>query len=174
MLGHGEHNILITRMSPDAAQQVGEFCRELEYHPLPKVGLVRRRREITACGPIAVVSGGTSDLPVCEEAALTAEALGNEVDRIYDVGVAGVHRLLSQLDRLMKARVVIAVAGMEGALASVVGGLVDCPSLQSQPASATAHPFTGCRHFSRCSIPAPAASASSTSTTALGRAIWPA
>lgn len=127
MLGHGEYNILITRMSPDAAQKVGEFCQELEYHPLPKVGLVRRRREITACGPIAVVSGGTSDLPVCEEAALTAEALGNEVDRIYDVGVAGVHRLLSQLDRLMKARVVIAVAGMEGALASVVGGLVDCP-----------------------------------------------
>lgn len=99
MLGHGEYNILITRMSPDAAQKVGEFCQELEYHPLPKVGLVRRRREITACGPIAVVSGGTSDLPVCEEAALTAEALGNEVDRIYDVGVAGVHRLLSQLDR---------------------------------------------------------------------------
>ena len=74
-----------------------------------------------------VATGGTSDIPVAEEAALTAEAMGNRVTRLYDVGVAGLHRLLSNLDTLMAARCVIAVAGMEGALASVVGGLVDCP-----------------------------------------------
>ena len=78
-------------------------------------------------GTIAVATGGTSDVPVAEEAALTAEALGNTVERIYDVGVAGLHRLHARLPRLMEASVVIAIAGMEGALASVLGGLVDCP-----------------------------------------------
>ena len=78
-------------------------------------------------GAIAVVSAGTSDLPVCEEAALTAETLGNRVNRVYDAGVAGLHRLLAELDTLASARCVIAVAGMEGALPSVVGGLVSCP-----------------------------------------------
>ena len=86
-----------------------------------------RLPEVTAPGYIAVVSGGTSDMPVSEEAALTAQALGNRVERLYDVGVAGLHRLLTHMDLLMGARVVIAVAGMEGALASVVGGLVSCP-----------------------------------------------
>ena len=126
MLQHEERNILITRMSAKAAPVVSEHC-DLEYHPIPRVGLVRRVEEVTASGSIAVVSGGTSDLAVCEEAALTAEALGNRVERIYDVGVAGLHRLLAHLDRLMEAKVIIAVAGMEGALASVVGGLADCP-----------------------------------------------
>ena len=74
-----------------------------------------------------MATGGTSDMPIAEEAALTAEVLGNKVVRLYDVGVAGLHRLLSQLDVLMSAKVIIAVAGMEGALASVIGGLVDCP-----------------------------------------------
>ena len=78
-------------------------------------------------GKVVVASGGTSDLAVCEEAALTAETLGSRVTRLYDVGVAGLHRLLSHLDELQSARVVVAVAGMEGALASVIGGLVDCP-----------------------------------------------
>ncbi|MBS1381295.1 MAG: nickel pincer cofactor biosynthesis protein LarB [Oscillospiraceae bacterium] len=126
MLQHEERNILITRMSAKAATVVSEHC-DLEYHPIPRVGLVRRVEEVTASGSIAVVSGGTSDLAVCEEAALTAEALGNRVERIYDVGVAGLHRLLAHLDRLMEAKVIIAVAGMEVALASVVGGLADCP-----------------------------------------------
>ncbi len=126
MLRHGERNILITRMSPEAAAVVAGQC-DLTYHPIPRIGLVKRCEEITAKGTIAVVSGGTSDLAVCEEAALTAEALGNRVIRVYDVGVAGLHRLLAHLDELMAARVIIAVAGMEGALASVVGGLVDCP-----------------------------------------------
>ena len=84
-------------------------------------------RKIELVGRIAVATGGTSDMPVAEEAARTAEALGSRVERLYDVGVAGLHRLLSQLDQLQSARVVIAIAGMEGALASVVGGLVDCP-----------------------------------------------
>ena len=83
--------------------------------------------ERESLGKIVVATGGTSDLPVAEEAALTAETLGNHVVRLYDVGVAGLHRLLSHLDDLMSARCVVAVAGMEGALASVIGGLVDCP-----------------------------------------------
>jgi hypothetical protein len=78
-------------------------------------------------GKIVVATGGTSDIPVAEEAALTAQVLGNEVVRLYDVGVAGLHRLLNYLDDLMEAKVIIAIAGMEGALASVIGGLVDCP-----------------------------------------------
>jgi len=78
-------------------------------------------------GKIVVATGGTSDIPVAEEAAITAEALGNEVVRLYDVGVAGLHRLLSQLDVIMDAQVIISIAGMEGALTSVIGGLVDCP-----------------------------------------------
>ena len=78
-------------------------------------------------GSIVVATGGTSDIPVAEEAALTAEAYGNKVIRLYDVGVAGIHRLLSHIDELMDAKAVIAIAGMEGALASVIGGLVDCP-----------------------------------------------
>lgn len=126
MQKQGADNILITRMSPEAAQLLEQHTT-LEYHALSRVGIAGRRQEITASGKIVVATGGTSDLPVAEEAAITAEVLGNEVVRLYDVGVAGLHRLLSSLDVLMQARVVIAVAGMEGALASVVGGLVDCP-----------------------------------------------
>ena len=84
-------------------------------------------RKIELVGRIAVATGGTSDMPVAEEAARTAEALGSRVERLYDVSVTGLHRLLSQLDQLQSARVVIAIAGMEGALASVLGGLVSCP-----------------------------------------------
>ena len=98
----------------------------LRYDPVPHLG-VAYPREIPLVGSVVVASGGTSDIPVCEEAAQTAEALGSQVTRLYDVGVAGLHRLLSNVDTLARARVVIAVAGMEGALASVVGGLVDCP-----------------------------------------------
>jgi NCAIR mutase (PurE)-related protein len=113
-------------MKPEAAELVGAEL-ELFYDPLSKVGIVNREVKDTGLGYIVVVSGGTSDQAVCEEAALTAEALGNRVERVYDVGVAGLHRLLSRLDVITGARVVIAVAGMEGALASVVGGLVDAP-----------------------------------------------
>ena len=123
---NGCKNILITRMKPEAAELV-KTKLDLFYDPLSKIGIVNREVIDTGNGRIVVVSGGTSDMPVCEEAALTLEALGNKVDRIYDVGVAGLHRLLANLEPIMAANVVIAVAGMEGALASVVGGLVDVP-----------------------------------------------
>ena len=126
MHGRGCGNILITRMAPEAAEFVAQTAA-LDYHPQARLGVAWRREDTPAAGHIVVASGGTSDMPVSEEAALTAEALGNKVTRLYDVGVAGLHRLLSNLDVLMSARCVIAVAGMEGALASVVGGLVDCP-----------------------------------------------
>lgn len=126
MAERGAENILITRMSQDAAEVVGEEL-DLFYDPLSKVGIVNKKFQPKGDSFIAVVSAGTSDIPVCEEAALTAECMGNRVVRIYDVGVAGIHRLLARLDDLMGAKAVIAVAGMEGALASVVGGLVDAP-----------------------------------------------
>ena len=119
-------DIIVTRMSQQAADYVAQR-HSMDYDPMSRLGIVRPTGKITAPGNIAVVSGGTSDMAVCEEAARTAIAMGNKVERLYDVGVAGLHRLLSKLDVLMQARVVIAVAGMEGALASVVGGLVDCP-----------------------------------------------
>ena len=125
MIAGGEENILITRMHAEAAELVGKEL-PLNYDPLSRIGVAapnpRPKR-----GCVVVASGGTSDMPVCEEAALTAENYGSRVVRLYDVGVAGIHRLLSNMDVLARARVVIAVAGMEGALASVVGGLVDCP-----------------------------------------------
>ena len=121
----GCRNVLITRLSPEAAELVAETV-PLDYHPTPRLA-VAYPGERKALGHIVVATGGTSDMPVAEEAALTAEVLGNQVTRLYDVGVAGLHRLLSNLEPLMSARCVVAVAGMEGALASVVGGLVDCP-----------------------------------------------
>ena len=125
MLDAGGENILITRMDGEKAKAVA-LAAPLFYDPLARVGIANRV-ERPLKGSVVVASGGTSDLAVCEEAALTAEALGSRVTRLYDVGVAGLHRLLSHMDQLQSARCVIAVAGMEGALASVVGGLVDCP-----------------------------------------------
>lgn len=125
MIAHGEENILITRMSAEAADFVGARI-ELFYDSTSLIGIAKRRpRPLRGC--VVIASGGTSDMPVCEEAALTAENCGSRVVRLYDVGVAGIHRLLSRMDVLSQARAVVAVAGMEGALASVVGGLVDCP-----------------------------------------------
>ena len=124
--GSGNHNILITRLSPEKAAELGGEL-PVEYDPVSRIGICDRRREVLSSGLIVVATGGTSDIPVAEEAALTAETLGNRVERLYDVGVAGLHRLLSKLDVLVQARVVISVAGMEGALATVIGGLVACP-----------------------------------------------
>ena len=126
MLSNGQETILITRLSKESAEIVAQ-SHPLNYHPQARIGIIGKLPTPDGLGKIVIATGGTSDIPVAEEAALTAEALGNEVVRLYDVGVAGVHRLLSHLDLLMDASVVIAVAGMEGALASVVGGLVDCP-----------------------------------------------
>lgn len=121
----GCSNILVTRIGNDAAEML---CKSVPatYHPLARL-TVAFPKEQKLRGNIVVATGGTSDMPVAEEAALTAEAMGNKVARLYDVGVAGLHRLLASLDVLMSARCVVAVAGMEGALASVIGGLVDCP-----------------------------------------------
>ena len=122
----GEKTVLITRMSLEAAQTVGT-AMPLHYDKLGRVGIVGEIPEPSGAGTIVVATGGTSDMPVAEEAALTAQALGNRVTRLYDVGVAGLHRTLNHLEDIMSARVIIAIAGMEGALASVIGGLADCP-----------------------------------------------
>ncbi|MBR5583062.1 MAG: nickel pincer cofactor biosynthesis protein LarB [Lachnospiraceae bacterium] len=126
MIANGQTTILITRLSKEAAKKVSK-AHKMTYHEEARIGIIGALPKPDGIGKIVIATGGTSDIPVAEEAALTAEVLGNEVVRLYDVGVAGVHRLLSHLDLLMDASVVIAVAGMEGALASVVGGLVDCP-----------------------------------------------
>lgn len=120
-------NLLATRASEDVFQAVQTIHSGAVYYPLARVVVVEQRKPAAISGTIVVVSAGTSDIPVAEEAAVTAEALGNRVQRLYDAGVAGIHRLLASLELLEKARVIIAVAGMEGALASVVGGLVDKP-----------------------------------------------
>lgn len=125
-LERGEKNLLITRMSRPAAELVGKNL-PLRYDSLSGVGIVGELPVPDGIGKIVVATGGTSDMPVAEEAALTAECMGNEVVRLYDVGVAGIHRLLAHAEELMSAQVVVAIAGMEGALASVIGGLVDCP-----------------------------------------------
>lgn len=126
MLHHGQKTVLITRLS----KEVADFLTPqlpLTYYELGRVGIAGTMPEPTGRGKIVVATGGTSDQPVAEEAALTAEALGNEVVRLYDVGVAGLHRLLSHTDDVMQAQAIVAIAGMEGALASVIGGLADCP-----------------------------------------------
>lgn len=126
MRRHEEKNVLITRLSQEAADKIAEV-HELKYFEQARLAVVGDFPEKNGNGKVMVVTGGTSDIPVAEEAALTAEFLGNEVERLYDVGVAGLHRLLSNLDEIMTANVIVAVAGMEGALASIIGGLVDCP-----------------------------------------------
>ena len=126
MLDHGQKTVLITRMSQEAAALL-EPAVPLTYDPLSRVGIVGEKPDPDGAGTIVIATGGTSDLPVAEEAALTAEVLGNRVLRLYDVGVSGLHRLLAHAQDLSQARVVVAIAGMEGALASVIGGLVDCP-----------------------------------------------
>ncbi|MGD0618777.1 MAG: nickel pincer cofactor biosynthesis protein LarB [Bryobacteraceae bacterium] len=120
-------NLLITRTDAAVAERLKQLYPAAEYFPLSGAVRVWRERTIHGKGPIAVVSAGTSDIPVAEEARLTAEVMGNAVDVIYDVGVAGIHRLLSHSERLMAARVVVVCAGMEGALPSAVGGLVSAP-----------------------------------------------
>jgi len=126
MAENGQKNVLITRLEPEKAQAINAI-HPITYYEAAKVAIAGQMSPPSGIGTIVVATGGTSDIPVAEEAALTAEFLGNPVVRLYDVGVAGLHRLLNHTDELMRASVVIAIAGMEGALASVVGGLVDCP-----------------------------------------------
>ena len=126
MQENGQKTILITRLPEESAAIVSKEC-ELTYYKDARCGIIGKMPEPDGIGKIVVATGGTSDIPVAEEAALTAMVLGNEVVRLYDVGVAGLHRTLAHLDDIMSASVIIAIAGMEGALASVIGGLADCP-----------------------------------------------
>ncbi|MGB9605872.1 MAG: nickel pincer cofactor biosynthesis protein LarB, partial [Bryobacteraceae bacterium] len=119
--------VLITRADEAAAARLRQLCPEAEYFPRSRAVRVWRDRTEYGKGVIAVVSAGTSDMPVAEEALVTAEVMGNRVDAIHDVGVAGIHRLVSNRERLAQARVIIVCAGMEGALPSVVGGMTGCP-----------------------------------------------
>ena len=126
LLKNGQTPVLITRIDKDKVESLKKTL-DIEYHEEARVAIVGSIPKPSGRGKIVVATGGTSDIPVAEEAAITAEVLGNEVVRLYDVGVAGLHRLMSHLDEIMSANVIIAVAGMEGALASVIGGLADCP-----------------------------------------------
>jgi len=120
-------NVLITRADPATADYVAARIAGAEYFPASRAIRVWGDRTLLGKGKIAVVCAGTSDIPVAEEAQITAEVMGNEVDTIHDIGVAGIHRLMNNRLRLTEARVIVVCAGMEGALPSVVGGLVSCP-----------------------------------------------
>ena len=126
MIRNNQKTILITRLSKEKADFISKNIN-LDYREDAQIGVVGEIPEPVKQGTIVIATGGTSDYRVAEEAAVTAEVLGNKVLRLYDVGVAGVHRLLANSQYLINANVVIAIAGMEGALASVVGGMVDCP-----------------------------------------------
>ncbi|MCC3145502.1 nickel pincer cofactor biosynthesis protein LarB [Halanaerobium sp. Z-7514] len=126
MLKHN-NNILASRATKEVYQRIKEIAPDAVYHERPKMVFIEKNKLQKTKAKILVVSGGTSDMPVAEEAVVTAKALGTQVDSLYDVGVAGLHRLLGSLEKLDEADVIIVVAGMEGALASVVGGLVDKP-----------------------------------------------
>lgn len=126
LLRNGEKTIIITRLQKEAAEKIMQV-RPLKYYEISSFGVIGDFKTPDGLGKIVVATGGTSDIPVAEEAALTAEALGNHITRLYDVGVSGIHRLLAHNEEIMTASVIIAIAGMEGALASVIGGLADCP-----------------------------------------------
>lgn len=126
MKRNGQKTILITRLEEEKALEVQKQI-PMRYESCARIGIVGEVPKPDGLGKIVVATGGTSDIPVAEEAALTCEVHGNKVVRLYDVGVAGLHRLLSHMDDIMSASVIIAIAGMEGALASVIGGLADCP-----------------------------------------------
>lgn len=126
MKNNGQSTILITRLSKESANEIEEVY-PIKYYEDARCGIIGDIPKPDGIGKIVIATGGTSDIPVAEEAAITAAALGNEVVRLYDVGVAGLHRTLAHLEDIVSASVIIAIAGMEGALASVIGGLADCP-----------------------------------------------
>jgi NCAIR mutase (PurE)-related protein len=126
-LAERKTNVLATRATEAQFEAVKGRIPKAEFHPLARCITLRQHRQKYGKGRIAVVSAGTSDIPVAEEALITAQVMGNDVEHVYDVGVAGIHRLLANREVLAKARVVIVCAGMEGALPSVVGGLVGVP-----------------------------------------------
>ncbi len=120
-------NLLATRATAEQASVLREVCSDTQYAEVARVAFVHRDYSLRGSGKVVIVAAGTCDLPVAEEAAVCAQVMGNTVERVYDVGVAGLHRILSRQQSLHSATVVIVVAGMEGALPSVVGGLVSCP-----------------------------------------------
>jgi NCAIR mutase (PurE)-related protein len=120
-------NLLVTRADRESAALLKSNHPDAEHFPLSGAVRIWRDRTIRGKGKLAIVCAGTSDIPIAEEAQVTAEVMGNEVEAIYDVGVAGIHRLIASSQRLMEARVIVVAAGMEGALPSVVGGLVSVP-----------------------------------------------
>lgn len=129
MVSHKQMPILVTRLDPEKYKSIEELLGSdgLHFHKEAGILIVGDMPKKRYRGKVLIACGGTSDIPVAEEAALTAEVLGLSVQRLYDVGVAGIHRLLSHTEDILKADVIIACAGMEGALASVIGGLADCP-----------------------------------------------
>ncbi len=127
VMSERENNVIGTRASQEMYEAVKSIIPSAVYYPMARIISVQKKKPETPESSIAVITAGTSDMPVAEEAAITAELLGNKVVRIYDAGVAGIHRLVDKLPEIRSCRVVVVIAGMEGALASVVGGLVDKP-----------------------------------------------
>lgn len=128
LIRNGQKSILITRLDEAACEELSKIADfDIDYRREARIGIVGKISKPDCSGRIVIASGGTADISVAEEAAITAEFLANPVTRLYDVGVAGIHRLLSHAEDIMSASVIIAVAGMEGALASVIAGLAECP-----------------------------------------------
>lgn len=121
-----KEKIIITKLKPNQFRRLSKIYPQLNYNPLAKI-CYYNPYPVKLKGKVAIITGGTGDIPVAEEASVTLEIMGSRVTKLYDVGVAGVHRLLDNLDKIQKANVIIVIAGMEGALASIVGGLVDKP-----------------------------------------------
>ncbi len=126
-IAKSKEDLLLTKLDKSAFSFLKKSIPALKYNPLARIGFLLKKQKAISKGLVLVVSAGTSDIPVAEEAALTLQIMGNRVEKLYDVGVAGVHRLMSNLEKLRKAQVIIVVAGMEGALASLVSGLVKTP-----------------------------------------------
>jgi NCAIR mutase (PurE)-related protein len=122
-----KQDLLLTKLDKATFVYLKKTFPSLKYNPLARLGYILNKKSISPKGLVAVISAGTSDIPVAEEASTTLEVMGNRVEKLYDVGVAGVHRVMGSIDKIRKANVVIVVAGMEGALASLVSGLVSCP-----------------------------------------------
>jgi NCAIR mutase (PurE)-related protein len=127
VMSEHENNVFGTRANQEMFEAVKSILPTAVYYPMARIISIQKKKQKLSKTSIAIITAGTSDMPVAEEAAITAELLGNKVIRIYDAGVAGIHRLVDKLPEIKKCRVVIVIAGMEGALASVVGGLVDIP-----------------------------------------------
>lgn len=127
LMASRKNNVIATRATAEMYEAVKTIASEAVFYPVARIISVQKKAPEKVPSSIAVITAGTSDMPVAEEAAITAELLGNDVVRIYDAGVAGIHRLVDKLAEIRKCRVIIVIAGMEGALASVVGGLVDKP-----------------------------------------------